>query len=113
MKKALAALALFAAAGVANAQGFVELGVGQAMYDVEGAPGVSVDDEDTTFAISGGWMFHPNVGAFVSASAGVASARVVVARRQAIDPRFERLTIGSAGPFVAEVTGGIEARWEY
>ena len=84
MKKALAVLALSAAAtGVQAQQAFVELGVGQAMYDVEDVPaGVSVDDKDTTFAISGGWMFTPNIGAEVgyrdlggiSVSAGGASA---------------------------------------
>ena len=66
MKKALAVLALCAAAtGVQAQQAFVELGVGQSMFDVDSVPGVSVDDEDTTFAISGGWMFHPSVGAEV------------------------------------------------
>jgi|SRR5688572_20818648 len=87
MKKALAILALSAAAsGVQAQQAFVELGVGQSMFDVDDAPGVSVDDKDTTFAISGGWMFHPNVGAEVgyrdlggiSASAGGVSASVDV-----------------------------------
>jgi OOP family OmpA-OmpF porin len=66
MKKALAILALSAAAtGVQAQQAFVELGVGQSMFDVDSIPGVTVDDEDTTFAISGGWMFTPNIGAEV------------------------------------------------
>jgi hypothetical protein len=85
MKKALAILALSAAATGAQAQqAFVELGVGQAMFDVDGIPTASVDDKDTTFAISGGWMFTPNIGAEVgyrdlggvSASGGGATASV-------------------------------------
>jgi OmpA-OmpF porin, OOP family len=120
MKKALAILALSAAAtGVQAQQAFVELGLGQAMYDVDGAPGVSVDDKDTTFAISGGWMFTPNIGAEVgyrdlggiSASGGGASAsadvdgfmlgvvgRINVAQNIAIVPR--------AGLYMWDASGG-------
>jgi OmpA-OmpF porin, OOP family len=54
------ALAPFAAQAQMQMQGkaFVELGIGQASYDVDIA-----DDSDTTFNISAGWMFHPSVGA--------------------------------------------------
>src|SRR5690349_1712743 len=87
MKRALAILALSAAAtGVQAQQTFVELGVGQSMFDVDSVPGVTVDDKDTTIAISGGWMFHPNFGAEVgwrdlgglSASGPLGSASVEV-----------------------------------
>src|SRR5687767_11685698 len=65
MKKTLVAALIGLAPAFAQAQmqqlqgkAFVELGVGQASYDVD----IS-DDSDTTFNISAGYMFHPSVGA--------------------------------------------------
>lgn len=71
MKKILVAAAIGLAPAFAQAQmpqmegkAFLEFGIGQAEIDVGAVPaGVSVDDSDTTWNISGGWMFHPNVGA--------------------------------------------------
>lgn len=104
----------------------LELGVGAAVGALRfDATGASSPGTGLAGASAGTWLFwphvtasarvwfHPNVGAFVSASAGLSSARVIVARSQGADPGVERLMLGSAGPFVAEVTGGIEARWEY
>ena len=66
MKKTLAALVLFLAAFGAHAEGFIELGIGQAKtdLDLDLPPTVSVskDEKDTTWAVSGGWMFTPVVG---------------------------------------------------
>lgn len=65
MKRFLAVLA-FCLCGPAFAQqGFVELGIGQSKFDIDaGDIGAdTVDDKDTTWAISGGWMFHPMIGA--------------------------------------------------
>jgi hypothetical protein len=107
---------------------FLELGVGAAIgglrFDATGRP----TDPSGVFVgrPAGTWLFwsqatasvhawfHENVGVFVSGSAGLASGRVVVA----LEPRAElmrinRLTVGTVGPFVADVSGGIEARWEY
>jgi OOP family OmpA-OmpF porin len=58
-KKLVAALIAFAPA-VAQAQGFVEIGFGQSSVDLGTFPGVSIDETDTTWAVSGGWMFHPS-----------------------------------------------------
>ena len=65
MKKILVAAVIGLAPAFAQAQmqqlqgnAFIELGIGQASYDVD----IS-DDSDTTWNISGGWMFHPNFGA--------------------------------------------------
>ena len=67
MRKVLAVIAASGAIAYspfALSEGFVELGIGQATYDLE-VEGASVDDKDTTFAVSGGWMFHPMIGAEV------------------------------------------------
>ena len=67
MKKGLAVIAMSSAVAYspfASSQGFVEVGIGQAKFDVE-VTGATVDDSDTTWAISGGWMFHPMIGAEV------------------------------------------------
>ena len=55
---ALAPFAVQAQMQQLQGKAFVELGVGQASYDVD----IS-DDSDTTFNISAGYMFHPSVGA--------------------------------------------------
>lgn len=53
---------------IAHAEGFLELGIGQSKVDLGsfGAPtGVSLsrDEKDTTWTVSGGYMFHPYLGA--------------------------------------------------
>lgn len=63
MKKLAAILALSFTPLMAHAQGFVEFSVGQASVDLGDLGATSVDDTDTTWAIGGGYMFHPNVGA--------------------------------------------------
>lgn len=64
-KRFLAALIAFAPA-LAQAQGFIELGFGQSSVDLDlNIPGVSIDETDTTWAVSGGYMFHPSFGAEV------------------------------------------------
>lgn len=109
MKKILLAALIAFAPAFAQAQGFIELGIGQASVDLPDFPGVSVDDTDTTWAISGGYMFHPSFGAEVgyrdlgevtlsgpggSGSIGVtgimlgAVGRLAVAERLSIVPRF-------------------------
>ena len=69
MKKLIAALAISLIAFNAHAQGFVEFGLGQSKIDLDAnfAPGIAVssDEKDTTWAISGGYMFHPMIGAEV------------------------------------------------
>lgn len=64
MKKLVAILALSLASLSASAQGFLELGIGQSDADVDfgsfGFP--SSDTKDTTWNISGGWMFNPMIG---------------------------------------------------
>jgi OOP family OmpA-OmpF porin len=61
MKRAVVALALSVASLTVHAQPFVELGFGQSDMDVDfGFP--SQDTKDTTFNISGGWMFTPMIG---------------------------------------------------
>jgi OmpA-OmpF porin, OOP family len=69
MKKVLAVIAMSAAVAYSPfafpQQGFIELGIGQSKIDIDDVPGASVDDKDTTWAISGGWMFHPMIGAEV------------------------------------------------
>jgi OmpA-OmpF porin, OOP family len=65
MNKLLIALLFFLTSLGASAQGFVELGIGQATVDIDAAElgADTVDDKDTTWAISGGYMFHPMIGA--------------------------------------------------
>ena len=65
MKKLLAVVALCLCGPAFAQQGFVELGIGQAKVDIDAADigADTVDDKDTTWAISGGWMFHPMIGA--------------------------------------------------
>ena len=65
LRQAAALAALAFAPALAQAQGFVELGFGQATYDLSEVEdlGFTLDDKDTTFAISGGYMFHPMIGA--------------------------------------------------
>lgn len=63
MKKQLLAALIAVAPAFAQAQGFIELGIGQSKADLDLAlPGVSIDEKDSTFAISGGYMFNPNFG---------------------------------------------------
>jgi OmpA-OmpF porin, OOP family len=64
MKHAVAALALSLASFTAHAQPFVELGFGQSDVDVDfiSLGATSQDTKDTTFNISGGWMFTPMIG---------------------------------------------------
>ena len=78
----LAATAVLALAPLlAHAQGFVELGIGQSSVDLDELAALgasSTDEKDTTFAISGGYMFHPNIGAEIGyRDLGEASATVV------------------------------------
>jgi OOP family OmpA-OmpF porin len=62
VKKLLGVLILsFAASGSVHAQGFIEFGIGQSRFDLE-VPNAAVDDNDTGYAISGGYMFHPSIG---------------------------------------------------
>jgi OmpA-OmpF porin, OOP family len=65
MKKLFAALALCLCGPAFAQQGFVELGIGQANVDLDAADvgADTLDNKDTTWAISGGWMFHPMIGA--------------------------------------------------
>jgi OOP family OmpA-OmpF porin len=78
MKKLLAVIALSLAPTFALAQGFVELGLGIAKTDLGDLGATSTDEKDTTWAISGGWMFHPNIGAEVGyRNLGETSATVV------------------------------------
>lgn len=101
MKKTLVAALIGLAPAFAQAQmqqmqgkAFLELGIGQASYDVDIA-----DDSDTTYNISGGWMFHPNFGAEIGyrdlggiseAGAGVevSGFHLGAVGRFAITPRF-------------------------
>lgn len=78
----LAATAVLALAPLlAHAQAFVELGIGQSSVDLDELTALgasSTDEKDTTFAISGGYMFHPNIGAEIGyRDLGEASATVV------------------------------------
>jgi OmpA-OmpF porin, OOP family len=109
MKKSLFAVLIAFAPAVAQAQGFIELGIGQSSFDLPDFPGVSIDDSDTTWAVSGGYMFHPSFGAevgyrdlgeitvtdpAVSVTAEVTGimlgvvGRLAVAERLSIVPRF-------------------------
>jgi hypothetical protein len=67
MKKWFGALAVSLIAANAHAQGFVEFGIGQSTVDIDtSAPAgvsVSTDEKDTSWSVSGGYMFHPVVGA--------------------------------------------------
>jgi OOP family OmpA-OmpF porin len=84
MKKLLAVIALSLTSTyspISPAQGFVELGIGQAKVDLDAADfgADTVDNKDTTWAVSGGWMFHPNVGAEIGyRDLGETSASAVV-----------------------------------
>jgi len=62
--KTLAAVAVLSFAPLmAHAEAFLELGIGQATVDLSELGGTSSDEKDTTFAISGGYMFNPMIGA--------------------------------------------------
>jgi OOP family OmpA-OmpF porin len=65
MKHAVAALALSLASLTAHAQPFIEFGFGQSDIDIDflSLGATSQDTKDTTFNISGGWMFTPLIGA--------------------------------------------------
>ena len=79
MKHAVAALALSFVALNVHAQPFVEFGIGQSDVDEDfRALGfTSQDTKDTTFNISGGWMFTPFIGAEIGyRDLGEASASV-------------------------------------
>ena len=63
MKRLTAMLALCLAPMLVHAQAFVELSLGQADFGLGAAPGIDVKDTDTSWAISGGYMFNPSIGA--------------------------------------------------
>jgi OOP family OmpA-OmpF porin len=64
MKKLVAILALCLTPLHAGAQGFLELGIGQSDVDIDfGSLGFpSSDTKDTSWNLSGGWMFNPMIG---------------------------------------------------
>jgi hypothetical protein len=67
MKRALAFLVLSLIPLGARGEGFIELGIGQSEIDLDIGPlppsvSVSKDEKDTTWAVSGGWMFNPMFG---------------------------------------------------
>jgi OOP family OmpA-OmpF porin len=120
MKKILVAALIGLAPALAQAQNaFVEFGIGQSSFDVGSAPGVSVDDSDTTWNISGGWMFHPNFGAEIgyrdlgevsatgpggTASAEVSGFHFGAVGRFAVTERFS--IVPRLGLYMWEADGG-------
>jgi hypothetical protein len=100
------------------------LAVGALRFDTTGTPSTGTGLRGRS---TGAWLVWPqitasvhawlqeNVGVFVSGSAGLASSRVVVAYVAETEPGApaEVVTVGTFGPFLADVTAGIEARWEY
>ncbi|HKU47617.1 MAG TPA: outer membrane beta-barrel protein, partial [Burkholderiales bacterium] len=99
----MAILALSAATFNAQAQGFVEFGIGQSKVDIDasglGGLSVSKDEKDTAWSISGGYMFHPMIGAEIgyrnlgeaslSATDGIDTARASI--------EVDGFTIGAVG----------------
>src|SRR5688572_21844494 len=101
MKKLFAVLALCLCGPAFGQQGFVELGIGQSKVDLDAADlgADTVDDKDTTWAISGGWMFHPMIGAEIGyRNLGETSASATVGPNTArATLEVEGFTLGAVG----------------
>lgn len=99
MKRLTAMLALCLAPILVHAQAFVELSLGEADFGLGSAPGVDVKDTDTSWAISGGYMFNPTIGAEVGyRSLGEASVSGITPGGDSV-----RATIDFAGVFAGMV----------
>ena len=99
MKKLLGAVVLSLTALNAHAQGFLEFGLGQSRIDLDVPSADTVDDKDTTWSISGGYMFHPNIGFEVGyRDLGEASAsRTIGGTTIRAEAEISGFTLGAVG----------------
>ena len=99
MKKLLGAVVLSLAAVGAHAQGFLEFGLGQSRIDLDVPSADTVDDKDTTWSLSGGYMFHPNIGFEVGYRdlGGASAARTVGGITNRAEAEVTGFTLGAVG----------------